>query len=1487
MKKTIIFCVMFTGFVLCPLGRYVVADDVVIEGVPHYNQRNFGPNTCGPVAASQLLSFWDANGFGELIDNGVSEKGDVRHTVYQLMQPFYYDYAVGSRYTNIAPGIVTLCLSNLYANNIASINCQRYAHTTCSWERIKAEIDAGRPFIFNTWNTNLYPYHDHYVTGYGYNEDNVADRLILIRDSYYTTNAYHFDNIADNNRAMWTVLFDDKEKHNTPFSDAFELGEGQFLADWQLETTGALYIAHREYPTNAQSYAHLPTPAPRPQNGAPSSCIVFSGTNYASGYMVRGPFSMVGKTGGVLNAYASRMFSSNGCVEISASTNGRDYTSHVYMNTKTNYSHCERDLKFYAGSPQVWMRIGMCISSSNGTGTAYIDDAYVKLYPYSTTPAPSNVTATTNNQAGILLNWEYGNTNHRVCIYRSTSEISGYVALTGWMDFRTHYMDASVTPNELYYYQVICAEDTNGAAAGEFSEMVSGLRAPSAPTGVTASQGTLTNQVALNWIEPYCDSYKVILYEYDDNTNLVQKMVYSDIPSTNTIIEMKDSFDTPLPPARYAFTVTGQYEGGETEESDPADGWEWLNPGRPGASQGALTYAVSIWLADRENINSVQYYVNSNTNDEPEPFLGLADKNAGFNYLDATPGSNVYVRVRSTYAANSNELFRYPFSDYSEIVSGYMALLAPTGISASAGSTASGIQVSCSAVEGASHYQLQRAEEEFGSYQVVSEWKDTYTIFDTNVPFADNEYWYHMQAAVNSTGGRASARSETPVCGFRHAGNTPPEVDAGEDQYVSYSGSVTLTMQGVVNDAQSNADGWPICTWTCLNGPGTPSVANEHDTQTDITFGKAGTYVLQLSATDGEFTVADTVTVHLNASLHYVSMYGADLSPYSTWGSAARTIQAAVDCASSGGLIVVSNGTYSSGGTNAPGTLLTNRVCINKPLTLLSVNGPDVTFISGSGPEGYAAVRGVYLGTNAVLDGFCISNGHTYALGDGEIIDRNGSGIFAEPGAVITNCMVRNNHASRAGGGIYCCTSAVMGCTILSNTSYYGGGIYLKNGIVDDGALIGNEAHKGGGAYFNGSGLVTNCILSHNHGDWDGGGAYLYYGGSVVNSLLQTNKTDGDGGGIACYFGGTVERCRILDNYASENSSCGGGVSIVRGDSIKDSLIISNYCNGYGGGVAIETTGVIANCTILYNEADENGSSVDFQGGGVYGTRGGVIINCIIQSNYCNWSDWNNNWTLKDTNTVLLYCCTTPTNGFPNGSGAGCFTNMPTFAPDWRLPSNSVCIDAGHKDYASPYDFEGEPRWCSPSSSGSVTYVDVGWDEYVDADHDGMPDWWERQYLHTTVYNGSDDPDGDDYDNMHEMQTGTEPLNTDTDGDGMPDGWEAYYTLNPLVIDNEHNPDDDPLNNGEEYEAGTNPNNADSCAYISYFERSNNVWELTWSQQEFFTNYDYQISHTYDLLLPSNQWLHSRWQQSPCLTFTNAEPTNTAVFYRLKARPHE
>ena len=104
-------------------------------------------------------------------------------------------------------------------------------------------------------------------------------------------------------------------------------------------------------------------------------------------------------------------------------------------------------------------------------------------------------------------------------------------------------------------------------------------------------------------------------------------------------------------------------------------------------------------------------------------------------------------------------------------------------------------------------------------------------------------------------------------------------------------------------------------------------------------------------------------------------------------------------------------------------------------------------------------------------------------------------------------------------------------------------------------------------------------------------------------------------------------------------------------------------------------------------------------------------------------------------------------------------------------------------------------------------FINTEGDKSLDADGDGMPDSWEKQYNLNPTRNDADrDLDNDGILNLVEFENSTNPDNKDTDGDGMPDGWELKNNLDPLIADSFSDIDNDSLTNFEEFEIQSNPN---------------------------------------------------------------------------------
>ena len=103
--------------------------------------------------------------------------------------------------------------------------------------------------------------------------------------------------------------------------------------------------------------------------------------------------------------------------------------------------------------------------------------------------------------------------------------------------------------------------------------------------------------------------------------------------------------------------------------------------------------------------------------------------------------------------------------------------------------------------------------------------------------------------------------------------NLAPVVSGGTNQ-VAVVGTATTLNGTAADDGKPNPPGALTTTWSQVNGPGMASFGNANKTNTTVTFDTAGTYVLQLSANDGQITDVANVTINvLTAFQSWQSQY--------------------------------------------------------------------------------------------------------------------------------------------------------------------------------------------------------------------------------------------------------------------------------------------------------------------------------------------------------------------------------------------------------------------------------------------------------------------------------------------------------------------------------------------------------------------------------------------------------------------------------------
>jgi hypothetical protein len=113
--------------------------------------------------------------------------------------------------------------------------------------------------------------------------------------------------------------------------------------------------------------------------------------------------------------------------------------------------------------------------------------------------------------------------------------------------------------------------------------------------------------------------------------------------------------------------------------------------------------------------------------------------------------------------------------------------------------------------------------------------------------------------------------TETELTTIYTGGNRAPVVSAGSD--LSTSPNTAFTLAGSASDdARPVSPGTTTVTWSKVSGPGAVTFGNAASANTTATADQAGTYVLRLTADDGEVKTCDDVTVTI-------------ATPFASWAS--------------------------------------------------------------------------------------------------------------------------------------------------------------------------------------------------------------------------------------------------------------------------------------------------------------------------------------------------------------------------------------------------------------------------------------------------------------------------------------------------------------------------------------------------------------------------------------------------------------------------
>jgi predicted outer membrane repeat protein/parallel beta-helix repeat protein len=391
------------------------------------------------------------------------------------------------------------------------------------------------------------------------------------------------------------------------------------------------------------------------------------------------------------------------------------------------------------------------------------------------------------------------------------------------------------------------------------------------------------------------------------------------------------------------------------------------------------------------------------------------------------------------------------------------------------------------------------------------------------------------------------------------------------------------------------------------------------------------------------------------------------------------SIQAAIDAAASGDVVVVKDGTYSGRG-NAD-------LIVDKAITIEAEKGANPVINCVDTTNGTTSRGVTFLGpsaSGAELIGFTITGGNGMTNSNPPNPWEGWGGailIYNSDSIIISDCNFSNNVATGFGGAIASTDSSpiISHCVIENNSASIGGGGLFIWGASPTGAPP----------------LIINCRITGNPGNNPGisAGAAVY--------LVQSDAT--------------FYNCLIAGNSATSN----GGAFFLSNSSSPNIIYctISQNSGGDGGGGICSFTGcfpVVTN-SILWGNSAANGPEI-------------YLSHSSLDISYSDVSRGD-----QDANITLL-------SGSTIQWGDGNIDLDPLFVGQgdspYELSPDSPCIDAGivpndnsnmPQNDLFEFDIKGKPRVSGDAPDMGAYEFQVQEDQVIQVQIDIKPGCWDKR----------------------------------------------------------------------------------------------------------------------------------------------------------------
>ena len=415
-------------------------------------------------------------------------------------------------------------------------------------------------------------------------------------------------------------------------------------------------------------------------------------------------------------------------------------------------------------------------------------------------------------------------------------------------------------------------------------------------------------------------------------------------------------------------------------------------------------------------------------------------------------------------------------------------------------------------------------------------------------------------------------------------------------------------------------------------------------------------------------------------ALYVMPVYAATRIVTNTKDAGTGSLRQSISDATAGDTIAFSTAAFSVPLTI---TLTSGQIEMSKSLTISGFAAGVMTpTISGANAHRIFYIHLLADTSPVVFNGLNIVNGYSDNGNDGggiyidtgstlqirDVVFKENSTQIANGGALcnngtltMTNVVFSNNHnignslnvyAGNGGAIVNWRNMSIDGAAFIQNDSFAGGAIAnfnhleIRNATFTNNMAQGGDGRNEGGAIFNhlGSLIMTNTQFISNTARLRGGAiasrgphSQLY----VTHAVFSGNSANSGGaiGNDGDYYWDAaalyLDKVLFIDNTANDGGAiwdCIGGIV-----SMANSTLIRNSSNGLGGGISVETSGVllVTNTTFIENSA-QSGGAISI---GPWTNDQAIVVNSTIISNSAPYGGAidTTHGTITLTNTLIAY----------------------------------------------------------------------------------------------------------------------------------------------------------------------------------------------------------------------------------------------------------